>query len=162
VFLVADETVVGMDVTAPYEFSLDTTQMQDGPHSLWIRAWQAGKAIDSARVRVTVKNVAAPPVEPPPLPPPPPTIPCSISAPASVTIPRNGSGVIAVTLQNVSSPVEVKVIGSDGQVTVSPLTWNAGPTSTVKQFQVRVKKQSRTITFQSGCGVVVVKVNVTG
>jgi hypothetical protein len=157
VFLVADETVVGMDVTAPYEFQLDTTQMPDGPHSLWIRAWQAGKAIDSARVRVAVKNVAAPPVEPPP----PPTIPCSISAPASVNVPRNGSGVIAVTLQNVSGPTEVKVIGSDGQVTVLPLTWNAGPTSTVKQFQVRVKKQSRTITFQSGCGVAVVKVNVT-
>jgi hypothetical protein len=79
-----------------------------------------------------------------------------------VTIPRNGSGVIAVTLQNVTSLTDVKVIGSDGQVTVSPLTWNAGPTSTVKQFQVRVKKQSRTITFQSGCGVAVVKVNVTG
>lgn len=160
VFLVADETAVGTDVTAPYEFQLDTTQMQDGLHSLWIRAWQAGKAVDSARVRVTVKNVAAPPVEPP-LPPPPPTITCSISAPASVNVPRNGSGVIAVTLQNVSGPTEVKVIGSDGQVTVSPLTWNAGPTSTVKQFQVKVKKQSRTITFSSGCGVAVVKVNVT-
>ncbi len=151
VFLIADETVVGLDTTAPYEFQLDTTKMQDGAHSLWIRAWESGTAYDSARVTVTVKNAVVPP-EPPK--------PCSISAPTSVTIQRNGTGAIPVTLQNVSQPTEVKVLGSDGQVTVSPLGWSAGPTSTVKQFQVRVKKQSRTITFSSGCGVAVVRVNV--
>jgi hypothetical protein len=161
VFLVADETVVGMDVTAPYEFQLDTTQMQDGPHSLWIRAWQAGKAVDSARMRVTVKNVAAPPVEPPPLPPPPPTIPCSISAPASVNILRNSTGVIGIELLNLTAATEVRVIVPDGQVTVSPTSWNANPNDRKKQFNVRVKKQSREIKFQSGCGVAVVKVNVT-
>lgn len=105
-----------------------------------------------------------PPVpDPIPIPPtPPPTpVPCTISAPASVSIRKNSSGSIAVTLQNVSGPTEVRVVGSDGQVTVSPLTWQAGPTSTVKQFQVKTKKQSRTITFQSPCGSVSVKVNVT-
>jgi len=86
---------------------------------------------------------------------------CLISAPASVSIPRNGTGVISVTLQNLSGPTVVNVLGSDGQVTVSPLSWNAGPTSTVKQFQIKVKKQSRTITFSSGCGIAVVKVNVS-
>lgn len=107
------------------------------------------------------------PVPPPPLPipvpeppPPPKPTPCAISATTSVSIPRNSSGSIAVRLDNLSEPTEVKVVGSDGQVTVSPLVWNAGPTSAVKQFSVRVKKQSRTITFQSPCGLVTVRVNV--
>jgi hypothetical protein len=77
-----------------------------------------------------------------------------------VSIRRNSTGTIAVTLQDLSGPTEVRVTGSDGQVTVSPLVWSAGPTSTVKQFSVKVKRQSRTITFQSTCGVVAVRVNV--
>lgn len=151
VYLIVDDLTSGHLTTAPYEFKLDTTKLSEGNHSLWVRAWnKTGQAGDSARVQVTVKNVTVPPL---------PT-PCSISAPQSVAIPRNGSGVISVTLQNLNSPTVVNVLGSDGQVAVSPLSWNAGPTSTVKQFQVRVKKQSRTITFSSGCGVTVVKVNV--
>lgn len=106
-----------------------------------------------------------PPVPTPvPQPPPAPTTPCSISAqPASIDIRRNSTGVIAVVLKDVSESVEVKVIGSDGQVTVTPLIWTANATSGSKQFQVRVKnkKQTRTITFQSPCGSVSVKVNVT-
>lgn len=108
-------------------------------------------------------GTAPPPPDPVPEPPAPepPKPTCSISAPASISIRRNSTGSIAVTLQDLSSPVEVKVIGSDGQVTVSPLSWQAGPTSTVKQFQVKVKRQSRTITFQSPCGTVEVRINVT-
>jgi hypothetical protein len=97
---------------------------------------------------------------PEPEPQPSPTTPCTISAPASVSIRKNSTGTIAVTLQDLTGPVEVRVSGSDGQVTVSPLVWNAGPTSTIKQFSVRVKRQSRTITFQSPCGVATVWVNV--
>lgn len=96
-------------------------------------------------------------------PPPPPPLTCSITAPVSVTIPRNSSGVIAVQLNDLTGAVTVNVVGSDGQVTVTPLSWNAGPTSTVKQFQVRVKnkKQVRELKFQSGCGTATVRVNVT-
>ncbi len=152
VYLLVDEVTSGHATAAPYEFKMDTSKLADGVHSLWVRAWNlTGQAGDSARINVTVKNVVDPP---PPQ--------CSIFAkPESISIPRNGTGVISVTLQNLGGPTEVRAIVPDGQVTVSPLSWNAGPTSTVKQFQVRVKKQSRTITFSSGCGVAVVKVNVT-
>lgn len=167
VYLLVDERVHAGSLNAPYEFKLDTTKLADGSHSLWVRAWnKLGKAGD-AKVGITVANaVTVPPTPipepaPEPIPPTPAPVPCSISAPASVSVPRNSSSTIAVTLQNVSKPTEVKVIGSDGQVTVSPLSWNAGPTSTVKQFSVRVKKQSRVISFQSGCGTAIVKVNVT-
>ena len=154
VYLLVDGLVAAMvqGGSSPYKFELDTTKLTEGNHSLWVRAWnKSGKAGD-AKIEVAVANVVPELLKP---------VLCSISAPASVNIPRNGTGVISVTLQNVSGPTEVKVIGSDGQVTVSPLSWNIGPTSTVKQFQVRVKKQSRTITFSSGCGVAIVKVNVT-
>lgn len=110
---------------------------------------------------VTPTPTPIPTPTPTPLPTPSPTPqPCTISAPASVNIVRNSSGLIVVTLSNVSSTVNVQVIGSDGQVTVSPLSWSAGPTSMTKRFSVRVKRQSRTITFQGPCGSVVVKVNV--
>lgn len=100
--------------------------------------------------------------EPEPQPQPPTPAPCSITVnPTTLSMRRNSTGSIAVTLQNLTGPTEVRVSGSDGQVTVSPLTWQAGPTSTVKQFSVRVKRQSRTITFQSPCGTVEVRVNVT-
>lgn len=95
-----------------------------------------------------------------PTPEPTPTPQCSISAPDSITIRQNGSGTIPVTLSNLSGPVDVRVLGSSGQVIVADLIWHAGPSSTVKQFGVKTKKQSRPITFQSPCGVVVVRVNV--
>lgn len=106
--------------------------------------------------------VPVPEPVPEPVPTPTPTpVPCSISAPATVSIRRNSTGSIAVTLQDLSGPVQVRVIGSDGQVTVTELLWTASATSSTKQFQVRVKRQSRTITFQSPCGEVKVRVNVT-
>lgn len=158
--------------------------------SLGFRAGTDGKdiGVDIDALNAALSGVAAPPAptpQPPapgPTPPPPdptpeppkppvppaptptpapaPIPPCTISAPTSISVPRNSTGSIPVTLQNVSGATEVRVSGSDGQVTVSPLVWQAGPSSTVKQFQVRVKKQSRTITFQSPCGKVDVRVNV--
>lgn len=167
-YLLVDGFVRGAAPVAPYAFDWDTTMLPDGEYSLFVRAWdKSNSAIDSPVVKVVVANKApepepAPiPPEPIPVPAPEPPKPCSISAPASVSIPRNSTGSIGVILQDLTGPVEVKVIGSDGQVTVSPLSWTATATSSSKQFQVRVKKQSRTIRFESPCGVAVVRVNVT-
>lgn len=165
VYLLADsDVIVGAKLSAPYNFDLDTTRLSDGNHVLWVRAWSAdGKAGDSERVNIIVANSVQPPVEPPapPVEPPQPK-PCSITAPEYINIARNKSGIITVQLNDLSVPTDVKVIGSDGQVTVSPLTWSAGPTSTNKQFSIKVKnkKQTRKITFQSSCGSVDVMVNV--
>lgn len=97
--------------------------------------------------------------EPPPTPTPPIFTP-TITAPSSVTVPRNGSGVISVTLGNLSQPVTVSVQGSSGQVSVSPLSKLAQPSSSILAFQVKVKQQSRTITFNSPIGSVSVLVRV--
>ena len=157
VYLLAGEAIMGLKSAPSYEFSLDTTKLPDGEHSLWVRAWhETGKAYDSDQVTVTVKNSI---VQPPP--PPPPTIPCSISAPVSVSILRNGTGMVDIELLNLTAATEVRVIVPDGQVTVSPTSWSANPNDRKKQFNVRVKKQSREIKFSSGCGVAVVRVNVT-
>ena len=97
---------------------------------------------------------------PVPLPTPtPPPVACSISAPSSVSIPKWSSGKIVVTLNNMSAPVTVTVSGSSGQVTVSPLSKTVSGTSAVLEFGVKVKQQSRTITFDSPCGRVNVRVN---
>lgn len=126
------------------------------------------------------------PVEPPPPPPPPPDpvppppdptptpepqpqpspvptpTPCAISAPSSVSIPAWSTGQINVNVSNLTAPITVRVIGSSGQVVVSPLFLTTKPTSTseILAFNVRVKKQSRTITFESPCGSVTCRVNV--
>lgn len=98
---------------------------------------------------------------PTPSPTPSPTpVQCGISAPVSITIRRNSFGTIPVTLTNLSASVLVTVIGSDGQVWVTPNSWTASPASSTKQFSVQVKKQGRTITFQSSCGSALTKVNV--
>lgn len=97
---------------------------------------------------------------PAPVPPPVPAPPCTMSVPDSVAIPKNGSGVISVNVSNLTGPVTVTHQGSDGQVMVTPLSRTAFATSNVLAFQVRVKKQSRTITFQSPCGSKTVKVVV--
>lgn len=163
-YLIVDGRVVSSATT---ETIFDTSKVADGQHLMFIRAWKGNVPIDSKPVSVMVKNAVEPPVEPPPVEPPEPDpvptpTPCSISAPASVAVPRNGAGVITVTLQNLSGPTEVKVLGSDGQVSITPLAWTANATSSQKQFQVKVKnkRQVRVVTFQSGCGQAVVKVNV--
>lgn len=174
VYLLVDGNVASSASAAPYTFDWDTTKLSDGPHSLFVRAWdKLNNPIDSPTVNVTLLNKApepAPVPEPPklpePIPPTPTPIPeppkkCSISAPASVSIRRNSTGTIPVTLENVSQPAIVTVIGSDGQVFLPETMWPVNPTaSTTKQFQVRVKTKSRTIRFESGCGVAVVKVSV--
>lgn len=107
---------------------------------------------------VTPTPIPSPTVEPTPTPMP---VQCSITAPALITVSRNGSTTITVTLTNLTSAVQVQVFGSDGQVTVTPLVLPVGPANPTRQFSVRVKRQSRTITFQSPCGSVSVRVNVT-
>lgn len=156
VYLLVDGVVAGGPLTAaPYQFKLDTKKLADGNHSLLVRAWNELATPGDGKISVNVVNSPAPQPEPP-IPPK----PCSISAPASISIARNSSGKIPVQLQDLTGPVTVTVSGSDGQVTVTPLTWNAGPSSTIKEFGVKVKRQSRSITFSSPCGSVSVKVNV--
>lgn len=122
-----------------------------------------GRPVSLPTPQPTPVPVPIPEPEPTPIPEPPPApVPtCSISAPSSMSIRRNTSAVITVTLQEMTQPTTVKVVGSDGQVTVSPLSRTVTGTSATLQFSVKVKKQSRTITFQSGCGEAQVRVNVT-
>lgn len=166
-YLIVDGVNVASKTEAPYTFILDTGKLAIGPHSMFVRAWDAsGNPGDSLPVQFTVQAVQPTPVPlptptPTPTPPPLPPTPCSISAPSSITVRRNSTTAIPVTLSNLSGPTEVTVEGSDGQVTVTPLTWTTGPTATIKQFQVKVKRQGRTITFRSPCGVAVVRVNVS-
>lgn len=170
-YLLVDGLVISSAHSAPYEFDLDTTRLSEGAHSLFVRAWpKSGGPVDSLTVGVTVVGVAPPPApapipEPTPTPvPEPPKPQCSISVNSpSISIPRNGSGTITVTLNDLSGPTEVKVSGSDGQVSVTPLTRTTTGTAMSIPFTVRVKnkRQVRVITFQSGCGSVQVKVNVT-
>lgn len=166
IYLIVDDLVMGAGSVAPLSFPLNTTKLTKGAHSMFVRAWDGPVIVgDSERVAFTVSNEAPMPTPTPaPTPPPPaPTPPCAISAPSLFSIPRNGTGVINVTMNNLTQPVTVNVLGSDGQVTVSPLSKTAAPTSSVLAFQVRAKnkKQTRLITFQSSCGSVNVNVNVT-
>lgn len=92
---------------------------------------------------------------PSPSPTPVPTPTCTISAPDSIALTRNTAMDITVTTS--TSPHTVKVIGSDGQVTVSPL-FKTGTSPFV--FRVSVKRQGRKITFTSPCGQRTVKVEV--
>lgn len=97
--------------------------------------------------------IPSPSPTPSPTPTPIPTpLPCSISAPVFLAMPRNSQGFISVALSNLTQPITVKVIGSDGQVWVDPLVLTVDKTSTIAAFRVWVKKQNRTIQFQSQCG----------
>lgn len=102
---------------------------------------------------------ATPSPLPTPSPTPVPSPACSISAPVSVTIPRNSEMGVDVVLSNLSGSATISVSGSDGQVTVTPLTQTAIATNPYR-FRVRVKRQSRTITFNSPCGTKSMRVNV--
>lgn len=107
----------------------------------------------------TPTPVPSPTPGPTPNPTPnPPT--CSISGPASIDIRPNSASTISVMLTNIIGNTTVTVQGSDGQVTVTPLTKTVTGTSALLPFLVRVKRQSRTITFVSPCGSRSVAVNV--
>jgi hypothetical protein len=57
------------DTNAPYSFSLTTSQLTNGQHTLTARAFDAaGNARTSSAVTITVNNVTAPPPEPTPPP----------------------------------------------------------------------------------------------
>lgn len=163
--LVIDDVVVTTVREAPYNLTLDTKRLSDGVHSLYVRAWNSlGKAGDSAKLSVTVKNAAPVPTptpEPKPVPQPAPA-PCSMTVtPAELTLPINGIGTVTVNLLNMTVPTEVAAIPSSGQVTVNPGLKQVTGTSALIQFQVGVKRKGGSVTFKSGCGskVVVVKVN---
>lgn len=103
-----------------------------------------------------------PPVEePPPIPVPTPPTPCTISGPDSISVRRNSEGSINIALNNLSAAATVNVEGSSGQVSVTPLSRIVSPTAGIAAFRVKVKSQSRTITFNSPCGSKSVRVNVT-
>lgn len=74
-YLIVDDVVINSDSVAPYSFSLDTTKLNDGNHSLFVRAWNAaGKAGDSKKISVVVANTTpAPTPTPTPVPTPPAT-----------------------------------------------------------------------------------------
>lgn len=159
VYLIVDGEPKAQDSIVPYQLRLDTKKLVDGPHSLMVRAWDRNGVGWDAIVNVTVRNVITPPVDPPPQPKP-----CSIKAtPEILDIPRNGTGEINVTLENLTEPTTVTVSGWDGQVSVSPTSKIASPTSAILSFRIKVKnkKMSREIKFQCGCGVAAVSVNVT-
>lgn len=174
VYLLVDGLTAGTFTPAGGEYvcKLDTRKLPDGAHSMYARAWpEVGEPGDSLTISFAVKNETQVPIPEPPAPEPTPTPvpeppkppPCTISAPASISIPRNSSGTITVTLNDLSGPTEVKVSGSDGQVSVTPLTRTTTGTAMSIPFTVRVKnkRQTRTITFQSSCGSASVRVTVT-
>lgn len=75
VYLNVDGQTTGPKTAAPYSFALDTTRLDDGSHSIQVRAWNTGgQAGDSLKINVTVAN-AAPIPAPPPVPPTPVPIP---------------------------------------------------------------------------------------
>lgn len=161
VFLIMDGNVVSAMNTPPYSFGLDTRTLADGGHVVYVRAWSKAEKPpgDSAKINVIVAN-AVPTPTPTPIPPTPPPPAPSIDAPKSITVPRNGSGEIDVTLRDLREEVIVKAILPDGQMVVSPLSKAASPPSAILAFRVRVKKQSRKITFTCSFGSVEVAVNV--
>lgn len=170
IYLIVDG-VVASDGNVSQSKGFDTTKFPDGPHWLFIRAWKGGVPIDSKPpINVMVKNavepplppVDPPPVDPPPVPIPPPTRPCSITAPASIDVPRNGSRDISIRLDDLTEPTTVTVSGWDGQVSVLPTSKIASPTSAILSFRVKVKnkRMSRTLKFSCTCGEKEVRVNV--
>lgn len=167
-----DGVLVRTELTAPFALGGDVNgDYQPWTPTLGRHTLRAFSGSTSLEVNFTVIDSVVeppPPLPPPPDPipptpePPPPTpSPCSITAPESISIRRNTSAIITINLRDMIAPATVRVIGSDGQVTVSPLNRTVSGTSASLQFTVKVKKQSRTITFESPCGSVSVRVNVT-
>jgi hypothetical protein len=121
------------------------------------------RALVSGLPTPTPTPTPAPTPVPTPSPVPTPTPPvtsCVITVPDGINVPRNGSATINVNVSGVTSAVVVSHTGSDGQVKVTPLSKTAVASSNVLAFQVVVKRQSRTIVFNSACGSRSVKVNV--
>ncbi len=65
--LYVDQTMIGVDAAAPYEFAWNTSGTPNGEHVLTARAFDlAGNGAASAPVTVTVNNPPPPPPPPPP------------------------------------------------------------------------------------------------
>jgi hypothetical protein len=93
-----DGTVKSTDTSAPFSYSLDTTALSNGSHTLSVTGTGKGNRTSSASVSVTVSNAA---------PPPPPTSSLAIST----SSPANGATVSGkITWQaNVTSGTATKV-----------------------------------------------------
>jgi hypothetical protein len=96
-----NEIGTGRVTGAPFAYSLDTTTLPDGVHSLQIWAHDTNNdTLVSAAVSVTVSNGNASPIPiPTPTPAPTPT-PVTTNFPISLTFPSSGqiiSGVVSVT-----------------------------------------------------------------
>lgn len=165
--------------TGSYQFEINPGQkgMVQGPSGFNPASYTfdgSGSLADKNFVSGTVTPTPPPPPTPDPTPPtpppptptpepppsPPPITSCVISGPDSISVAKNGSGVININVSNVSGSVTVTHAGSDGQVQVTPASRTATASSNILPFQVKVKKQGRMITFNSPCGSKSVKVNV--
>lgn len=106
----------------------------------------------------TASPTPTPTATPTPVPTPVPS--CTMTAPADITISRNRSAVVNVTISGMTVPMIVEVLGSSGQVKVMPLWKPVTGASAILPFNIIVKQQSRVITFQSPCGSVSTRVSV--
>lgn len=89
---------------------------------------------------------------PTPVPTPAPTpVPCSLTVPASVSVPRWGSRIITVTI-TMSGGASVSAIPLSGQATVSPRSRTVSGTGATIDFQISVKNNSSSVRFDSPCG----------
>lgn len=140
----------------------DESYRSGGRFLAWREAQPQPTPVPSPTVTPTPAPTPVPTPSPTPTPTPVPTpVPaCAMSAPANVTIPRNRSAVVNVTISGMTVPMIVEALGSSGQVKVMPLWKPVTGASAILPFSIIVKQQSRVITFQSGCGSVAVRVNV--
>lgn len=149
----------------PYNWTLNTLQLTNGAHFMYVRGWDAsGNNGDSATVNFTVANGTPTPTPTPvpsPSPSPSPTpAPCAIGAPASITIPKKGSGVVTVNVVGAVSGITISTLPASGQVTVEPVSRNVSGTNVVTQWIFKVKQNSSSVTFNSPCGSKTVQVIV--
>jgi len=119
--LYADGSLVGTDLTAPYEFGWDSTKSGDGSATLTARAYdEAGNHGDAAPVSVTVDNAAdAVDTTPPSV---------SIVSPAdgatvsgNVTLSAHASDNVAVALLTIYVDGQTACAGNGGSVSCG---WN--------------------------------------
>lgn len=163
----------------PYNWTLDTRQLNNGDHFMYVRAWDASNNNgDSSVLNFTVANGAPSPTptptpspsptptpsptpspSPPPSPSPTPEA-CQMIAPASVIIPRKSSRTVSVSVQNYVAPVTVTAVPSTGQVTVQPTSRTIAGVSTIMDFLFTVKQNSTSVVFNSRCGSKTVQVIV--
>ena len=99
--------------------------------------------------------------EPAPVPVPEPPKPCTMTTSGDITLPRNGTATVTVTLENIPGGfAELRAVASNGQVSVSPGLKRLSGTSASAQFLVGGKVRGGSITFSGPCGSKVVNVRI--